>query len=74
MVQEWEGRLNVGMSNSVTTAIRESVRDMAIEIKALSAPLELDCSSLLVSADETEASEFIHVSHLLSPTGSTDTW
>lgn len=30
MVQEWEGRLNVGMSNSVTTAIRESVRDMAI--------------------------------------------
>ena len=30
MVQEWEGRVNVGMSNSVTTAIRESVRDMAI--------------------------------------------
>lgn len=30
MVQEWEGRLNIGMSNSVTTAIRESVRDMAI--------------------------------------------
>lgn len=30
IVQEWEGRLNVGMSNSVTTAIRESVRDMAI--------------------------------------------
>ncbi|KAL2241869.1 UNVERIFIED_CONTAM: Serine/threonine-protein kinase rio1 [Sesamum indicum] len=27
---EWEGRFNVGMSNSVTTAIRESVRDMAI--------------------------------------------
>ncbi|KAE8655174.1 N-alpha-acetyltransferase 38, NatC auxiliary subunit-like [Hibiscus syriacus] len=26
----WEGRLNVGMSNSVTTAIRESLRDMAI--------------------------------------------
>lgn len=30
MVQEWEGRMNVGMSNSVTTAIRGSVRDMAI--------------------------------------------
>ncbi|XP_024024900.1 serine/threonine-protein kinase RIO1 [Morus notabilis] len=29
-LEEWEGRLNVGMSNSVTTAIRESVRDMAI--------------------------------------------
>ncbi|CAI9754391.1 unnamed protein product [Fraxinus pennsylvanica] len=29
-VQEWEGRLNIGMSNSVTTAIRGSVRDMAI--------------------------------------------
>ncbi|CAI9760700.1 unnamed protein product [Fraxinus pennsylvanica] len=30
MYHEWEGRLNVGMSNSVTTAIRGSVRDMAI--------------------------------------------
>lgn len=30
MIQDWGGRLNVGMSNSVTTAIRESVRDMAI--------------------------------------------
>ncbi len=30
MMQEWEGRLNFGMSNSVTTAIRESVRDIAI--------------------------------------------
>lgn len=30
MVQEWEGRVNGGMSNSVTTAIRGSVRDMAI--------------------------------------------
>ncbi|XP_057995751.1 uncharacterized protein LOC110656361 isoform X1 [Hevea brasiliensis] len=29
-LEEWEGRLNFGMSNSVTTAIRESVRDMAI--------------------------------------------
>ncbi|KAL0365922.1 UNVERIFIED_CONTAM: Serine/threonine-protein kinase rio1 [Sesamum radiatum] len=29
-LEEWEGRFNVGMSNSVTTAIRESVRDMAI--------------------------------------------
>ena len=29
-MQEWEGRFNVGMSNSVTTAIRGSVRDMAI--------------------------------------------
>ncbi|WOL03727.1 serine/threonine-protein kinase RIO1-like [Canna indica] len=29
-LEEWEGRLNVGMSNSVTTAIRDSVRDMAI--------------------------------------------
>ncbi|KAB2633154.1 serine/threonine-protein kinase RIO1-like [Pyrus ussuriensis x Pyrus communis] len=28
--EEWEGRLNVEMSNSVTTAIRGSVRDMAI--------------------------------------------
>ncbi|XP_020218769.1 serine/threonine-protein kinase rio1 [Cajanus cajan] len=29
-LEEWEGRMNVGMSNSVTTAIRGSVRDMAI--------------------------------------------
>ncbi|KAE9622041.1 hypothetical protein Lal_00032392 [Lupinus albus] len=29
-LEEWEGRMNVGMSNSVTTAIRESVRHMAI--------------------------------------------
>ncbi|KMT00664.1 hypothetical protein BVRB_9g219540 [Beta vulgaris subsp. vulgaris] len=29
-LEEWEGRMNVGMSNSVTTAIRESVRGMAI--------------------------------------------
>ncbi|KHG14586.1 Serine/threonine-protein kinase rio1 [Gossypium arboreum] len=29
-LEEWEGRINVGMSNSVTTAIRESVREMAI--------------------------------------------
>ncbi|KAL6582851.1 hypothetical protein OROMI_004929 [Orobanche minor] len=28
--REWEGRISVGMSNSVTTAIRASVRDMAI--------------------------------------------
>ncbi|KAM0935900.1 putative non-specific serine/threonine protein kinase [Dioscorea sansibarensis] len=29
-LEEWEGRMNVGMSNSVTTAIRDSVREMAI--------------------------------------------
>lgn len=29
-LEEWEGRMNVGMSNSVATAIRGSVRDMAI--------------------------------------------
>ncbi|XP_068655745.1 uncharacterized protein [Aristolochia californica] len=29
-LEEWEGRFNVGMSNSVTTVIRDSVRDMAI--------------------------------------------
>lgn len=29
-LEEWEGRFTVGMSNSVTTAIRESVREMAI--------------------------------------------
>ncbi|KAK3225076.1 hypothetical protein Dsin_004938 [Dipteronia sinensis] len=29
-LEEWEGRMDVGMSNSVTTAIRGSVRDMAI--------------------------------------------
>ncbi|KZV17357.1 Serine/threonine-protein kinase Rio1 [Dorcoceras hygrometricum] len=29
-LEEWEGRFKAGMSNSVTTAIRESVRDMAI--------------------------------------------
>ncbi|EEF51789.1 serine/threonine-protein kinase rio1, putative [Ricinus communis] len=29
-LEEWEGRVNVGMSNSVTTAIRDSVRGMAI--------------------------------------------
>lgn len=30
VLQEWEGRMNIGMSNTVTTAIRASVRDMAI--------------------------------------------
>lgn len=29
-LEEWEGRINIGMSNSVTTAIRASVREMAI--------------------------------------------
>uniref|UniRef100_A0ACD5ZSU3 Uncharacterized protein n=1 Tax=Avena sativa TaxID=4498 RepID=A0ACD5ZSU3_AVESA len=29
-LEEWEGRMNVGMSNSVTTTIRDSVRDSAI--------------------------------------------
>ncbi|RYR15249.1 hypothetical protein HN51_067155 [Arachis hypogaea] len=29
-LEEWEGRMNVGMSNSVSTAIRGSVREMAI--------------------------------------------
>nr|CAD1839059.1 unnamed protein product [Ananas comosus var. bracteatus] len=29
-LEEWEGRLDVGMSNSVATAIRDSVREMAI--------------------------------------------
>ncbi|MED6201445.1 hypothetical protein PIB30_095089 [Stylosanthes scabra] len=29
-LEEWEGRINVGMSNSVSTAIRDSVRGMAI--------------------------------------------
>lgn len=29
-LEEWEGRVKVGMSNSVTTAIRHSVREMAI--------------------------------------------
>ncbi|KAG0460672.1 hypothetical protein HPP92_020568 [Vanilla planifolia] len=29
-LEEWEGRLNVGMSNLVTTAIRESVRESTI--------------------------------------------
>ncbi|KAF7826043.1 serine/threonine-protein kinase RIO1-like [Senna tora] len=29
-LEEWEGRMNVGMSNSVATAIRESVRGTAI--------------------------------------------
>ncbi|XP_038975633.1 serine/threonine-protein kinase RIO1-like [Phoenix dactylifera] len=29
-LEEWEGRMNVGMSNTVTTAIRDSVREMAI--------------------------------------------
>ncbi|KAK3146631.1 hypothetical protein QOZ80_3BG0269220 [Eleusine coracana subsp. coracana] len=29
-LEEWEGRMNVGMSNSVTTAIRGSIRDTAI--------------------------------------------
>ncbi|ONM22959.1 Serine/threonine-protein kinase Rio1 [Zea mays] len=28
--REWEGRMNVAMSNSVTTAIRDSIRDTAI--------------------------------------------
>ncbi|KAK8936783.1 hypothetical protein KSP39_PZI012449 [Platanthera zijinensis] len=29
-LEEWEGRMDIGMSNSVTTAIRETVRDAAI--------------------------------------------
>ncbi|KAL6900729.1 hypothetical protein ACP4OV_005405 [Aristida adscensionis] len=29
-LEEWEGRMNVGMSNSVTTAIRDSIRETAI--------------------------------------------
>ncbi|CAL5005076.1 unnamed protein product [Urochloa decumbens] len=29
-LEEWEGRMNVGMSNSVTTAIRDSIRGAAI--------------------------------------------
>ncbi|XP_078432899.1 uncharacterized protein LOC144704361 [Wolffia australiana] len=29
-LEEWEGRVSGGMSNSVTTAIRDSVRDMSI--------------------------------------------
>lgn len=29
-LEEWEGRMNVAMSNSVTTAIRDSIRDTAI--------------------------------------------
>ncbi|XP_056171190.1 uncharacterized protein LOC115687937 isoform X2 [Syzygium oleosum] len=29
-LEEWEGRVNVGMSSTVTASIRESVRDMAI--------------------------------------------
>ncbi|GAU18014.1 hypothetical protein TSUD_51240, partial [Trifolium subterraneum] len=29
-LEEWEGRINIAMSNTVTTAIRGSVRDMAI--------------------------------------------
>ncbi|XP_037470327.1 uncharacterized protein LOC119346482 [Triticum dicoccoides] len=29
-LEEWEGRMNVGMSNSVTTAIRDSIRDTSI--------------------------------------------
>ncbi|XP_065873074.1 uncharacterized protein [Euphorbia lathyris] len=29
-LEEWEGRMNIAMSNPVTTAIRESVRDTAI--------------------------------------------
>ncbi|KAL9235834.1 hypothetical protein vseg_010568 [Gypsophila vaccaria] len=29
-LEEWEGRVDVGMSNAVTTVIRDSMRDMAI--------------------------------------------
>lgn len=29
-MQEWEGRMNIGMSNSVTTAIRGSIRESAV--------------------------------------------
>ncbi|KAK3132863.1 hypothetical protein QOZ80_6AG0528720 [Eleusine coracana subsp. coracana] len=29
-LEDWEGRMNVGMSNSVTTAIRDSIRETAI--------------------------------------------
>jgi hypothetical protein len=30
LLQEWEGGVNIAMSNTVTTAIRSSVRGMAI--------------------------------------------
>lgn len=51
LVQEWEGTFSV-MSNSVTTAIRESVRDMAIgkskaTEKADRATVEQVCTILL---------------------------
>ncbi|KAK9113452.1 hypothetical protein Syun_020249 [Stephania yunnanensis] len=29
-LEEWEGRMNIGMSNSVTTVIRDSIRGMSI--------------------------------------------
>lgn len=52
LVQEWEGTFSVGMSNSVTTAFRESVKDMAIgkskaTEKADRATVEQVCTILL---------------------------
>jgi hypothetical protein len=52
MIQEWEGRMNVGMSNSVTTAIRGSIRDTAIgkirnNEKADRATVEQVCKCLI---------------------------
>ena len=58
MMQEWEGRFNMSMSNSVTTAIRGSVREMAIgktrtTEKADRATVEqvtLNCSKFLLTS------------------------
>jgi hypothetical protein len=52
MIQEWEGRMNVGMSNSVTTAIRGSIRDTTIgkirnNEKADRATVEQVCKCLI---------------------------
>nr|GMD74946.1 serine/threonine-protein kinase RIO1-like [Ipomoea batatas] len=46
-ITEWEGRINFGMSNSVTTEIRESVREMAI-VSSVFVLLFLTCSAATV--------------------------
>lgn len=64
MVQEWEGRC-VGMSNSVTTAIRGSVREMAIgktrttEKSDRATVEQVNCTKILLTTLNYQKSAFI---------------
>lgn len=67
MVQEWEGRC-FGMSNSVTTAIRGSVREMAIgktrttEKSDRATVEQVNCTKISLTTLNYQKSVFILVS------------